>query len=92
MHTHCRSAIDGMAKEHEDHIRRMSQTAAAQSTQTEETERLEQELAEKEEELANALRELEEAQEEQDRLVRRKGERVRAKKLGQGKAVKWVLG
>lgn len=68
-HNHChRSAIDSMAKDHSDHIRRMGQ-AAAQATQTEETHKLEQLLAEKEEELANALRDLEEAQEAQDRLV-----------------------
>ena len=61
-----RSAIDSMAKDHEEHIRRMGQSASA--TQTDDTERLEQLLAEKEEELANALRELEEAQEAQDKV------------------------
>ena len=60
-----------MAKDHNDHIRQLSQ--AASSTQTDGAERLEQLLAEREEELENALRDLEEAKEAQDRLVSGEG-------------------
>ena len=60
-HTPLRSAIDSMAKEHQDHIREMGQ-ATAHGTQPDGAELLEQQLAEKEEELANALEEAHDAQ------------------------------